>query len=783
MLKTVRVPEKFAPLFELAQTYVSRYFASMTAAPDRGTLEIQGQRYLLVRAASISVDFHAMVEKLHGDPEEAFLIANGLLFDIAHAMGLADAKAFAERMGVDDPIARLSAGPVHFAHAGWALVDISAESDPSPDENYYLLYDHPNSFESEAWLAAERRATHPVCSMSAGYSSGWCEHAFGLPLVAVEILCRARGDEACRFVMACPERVEDRIADYAVRHPELAERIRGHRVPGFFTQRTDTELARRNLELEQRYELRAQELTVVNQRLQLDILERKRAEAELNASKELNERLIEALPGGVVQVAKDGQVVSANAEAMRILGLDYDTLQQRYVKDFETRVVYEDGSPVSIEEYPVTRALQTGQTQPATTLGVKMPDGVISWGVYRAVAVRDPQTHEITGAVVTIYDISERKHVEEKLRHTQKLESLGVLAGGIAHDFNNLLVTILGNASFARSIAAGDAHLSPLLEEIELGARRATELTKQMLDYAGQGSTKLQTVDLPLLVREMSKLLTALIPKQVELHHHFQEGLPSIEGDATQLRQVVMNLITNAAESIVDTRGRVVISIERVDVTERELDQYLSHASGAGSFLKLAVTDDGCGMNEETLRRVFDPFFTTKFKGRGLGMAAVLGIVRRHGGAIRIESHVGVGTEVCVLIPATSATATPRRADGELGTILIVEDDAGVQAVARRVLTAKGYRVLTASDGVDGVRMFRQHAHEIRLILMDQTMPRMSGVEALRAIRALGSKVPVLLSSGYVAGLEAAEFAGFLEKPYDHVGLLAAVEAALSSRK
>jgi two-component system cell cycle sensor histidine kinase/response regulator CckA len=521
----------------------------------------------------------------------------------------------------------------------------------------------------------------------------------------------------------------------------------------------------------------------VNQRLQLDILERQRAEAELNASKELNERLIEALPGGVVRISKDGQVLSANAEAMRILGLDYDTLQQRYVKDFETRVVYEDGSPVGIEDYPVTKALKTGHTQPAQTLGVKKLNGEISWGAYRAVAIRAPETHEITGAVVTIYDITERKHVEEKLRHTQKLESLGVLAGGIAHDFNNLLVTILGNASFARSMASGDAQLVQLLEEIELGARRATELTKQMLDYAGQGATKLQTVDLPQLVREMSKLLSALIPKQVELHHHFQEGLPSIEGDATQLRQVVMNLITNAAESIVDTSGRVVISIERVDITASQLDQYISHASGPGSFLKLAVTDDGCGMNDDTLRRVFDPFFTTKFKGRGLGMAAVLGILRSHGGAIRIDSHEGVGTEVRVLLPAAGATAAPRRADGELGTILIVEDDAGVQAVARRVLSAKGYRVLTACDGVDGVRMFRQHSHEIRLILMDQTMPRMSGVEALRAIRALGSNVPVLLSSGYVAGLEATEFAGFLEKPYDHVGLLAAVEAALSSRK
>lgn len=782
MLKTVQVPEKFAPLFELAQTYVARYFETLKAEPEHGRLELQGHRYLLLRAASISVDFHAMVESRLGDPEEAFRVANGLLFDIAHAMGLADAKAFVERLGVDDPIARLSAGPVHFAHAGWARVDIAAESIPSPSTDCYLLYDHLSSFEAEAWLTAKRPASHPVCSMSAGYSSGWCEHAFGLPLVAVEILCRARGDQACRFVMAPPSRIEERIADYAARHPELAERIGGYRVPGFFAQRTDPELARRNLELERRYELRAQELAFMNQRLQLDIMERKRAEAELKASKELNERLLEALPGGVIQIAKDGRFQNANAEAIRILGLDPANFQEKNIRDFELQVIYEDGSPVAMEHYPVTRALTTGQPPPALTLGVKKPNGEIAWGVYRAVPIRAPESDEITGAVVTIYDITERKHVEEKLRHTQKLESLGVLAGGIAHDFNNLLVTILGNASFARSLASGNEQLLPLLEEIELGARRATELTKQMLDYAGQGSTKFQTVELPQLVREMSKLLSALIPKHVELHHHFQEALPSIEGDPTQLRQVVMNLITNAAESIVDKRGRIVITIERVDVTERELDQYMSHASGAGSFLKLAVTDDGCGMNEETLQKVFDPFFTTKFKGRGLGMAAVLGIVRRHGGAIRIDSHEGVGTEVRVLLPATPTSLPPRRTESELGTILIVEDDLGVQAVARRVLSAKGYRVLTASDGVDGVRVFRQHAHEIRLILMDLTMPRMSGVEALRAIRALGSDVPVLLSSGYVAGLEASEFAGFLEKPYDHVGLLAAVEAALSTR-
>src|SRR6187455_962830 len=201
MLNTVRVPDKLVPLFEEAQKYVARYFAEQRADVEHGSLEIGGQRYVLVRAASMSVEFYDMVRRFYGKEEEAHAVAHSLLFDIAHAMGMADAKVFVERMGVSDPIARLSAGPVHFAHAGWAFVDISPESNPSPDEDYYLLFDHPYSFESDSWLAAEKISDCPVCVMNAGYSSGWCEDSFGLSLVSVEILCRAKGDETCRFIM------------------------------------------------------------------------------------------------------------------------------------------------------------------------------------------------------------------------------------------------------------------------------------------------------------------------------------------------------------------------------------------------------------------------------------------------------------------------------------------------------------------------------------------------------------------------------------------------------
>jgi signal transduction histidine kinase/CheY-like chemotaxis protein len=754
MLKTVRVPEALAPLFELAQSYVSRYFADQRSEPERARIDIAGQRYVLVRAGALSVEFYELVKRLYGSADEAQAVAHGLLFDLAHAMGLSDAGTFAERMDVRDPIARLSAGPIHFAYAGWAFVDISPESAPSPDQDYYLLYDHPYSFESDSWLAAGKTSEHPVCVMNSGYSSGWCEHAFGRPLVAAEILCRAKGDDACRFIMAPPDRIEQRIRSYVERHPELASRIVGYKVESFLSKRTDAQLLRSNLDLERRELL----------------------------TRELNTRLIEALPGGVVEVGKDGSILNANAEAMRILGLSYDALTERVVADFESETVFEDGRPAPITEYPVTRALMTGQPQPAVTLGIKRKGHDVSWAVYRAVAVRDPATQAVTSAVVTLLDITERKRFEDKLRQTQKLESLGVLAGGIAHDFNNLLVTILGNASFAKSIAGNDPRLAPLLDQIELGAQRAAELTRQMLDYSGEGKLKVERLDLASAVREMARLLSALIPKQVELHYQFQEGLPPVEVDATQIRQVLMNLITNAAEALGDRPGRVIIAMEQRYLPEIELDGYEHHSLKPGSYIVLSVKDNGQGMSEETRRRVFDPFFTTKFQGRGLGMAAVLGIMRGHNGAIRIDSREGAGTEVRLLLPAReSGSIAP--AAGERGTVLVVDDDPGVLAIARRVLSAHGYRVLTAANGLEGVASFEEHRGEVSLVLMDMTMPQMNGLDALKRIRELDAEVPVLLSSGYgaSAAVHSHEFSGVLMKPYGFAELLSAVERSLGA--
>ncbi len=256
------------PLFLKAEEVVSGYFATMANRPEEGHLEIGGQRYLLVRAGSLSVEFFDLVAELYGmgREEEADAFARNLLFDLAHAMGRSDAKAFHTKLGLTDPVARLSAGPVHFAHAGWALVDIHPDSQPSPDEHFFLHYDHPASFEAQAWLDSGRTRLRPACIMNSGYSSGWCQESFGLPLVATELLCRAKGDPCCRFIMAPPHRMEARLQAYE--GMAGAPVPTGIEIPDFFSRkRLEEELRRSKDELEHRVEERTRELAVAHERM------------------------------------------------------------------------------------------------------------------------------------------------------------------------------------------------------------------------------------------------------------------------------------------------------------------------------------------------------------------------------------------------------------------------------------------------------------------------------------------------------------------------------------
>jgi signal transduction histidine kinase/ActR/RegA family two-component response regulator len=420
----------------------------------------------------------------------------------------------------------------------------------------------------------------------------------------------------------------------------------------------------------------------------------------------------------------------------------------------------------------------------------------VFWGFFNAVPLTVSGGGDVEGAVLMFVDITDRKRAEEERRslearvqHAQKLESLGILAGGIAHDFNNLLTGILGNVSLALDGLAEDAPLLGNLRRVERAAERAAELTNQMLAYAGKASFVVGPLSLNAVVRDLVPLLGSSVSKKAQLDYELDPTLPDIEGDRSQIEQVVMNLITNASDALDSGEGRIRI---RTGSTESELGG--ARRGDGGEWVFLEIADTGSGMDEPTRQRIFEPFFTTKFTGRGLGLAAVQGIVRGHGGRIRVESRVGDGTRFVVLLPVAAslarsvdlATDAEPRAVGA-GTVLVIDDEEAVREVAATALELAGYDVLSASDGLEGVALFEAHCETIVAVLLDASMPRMGGEDALARIRAFAGQVPVLVISGHserdaVARFEGAGIEGFLQKPFRAEQLVAKVHRLAAAR-
>ncbi|MEO8089254.1 MAG: response regulator [Gemmatimonadales bacterium] len=383
---------------------------------------------------------------------------------------------------------------------------------------------------------------------------------------------------------------------------------------------------------------------------------------------------------------------------------------------------------------------------------------------------------------------------EAQSRHVQKLESIGVLAGGIAHDFNNLLHVVLGNADIALSNLTKGSPAREPIDEVVRATLRAADLTRQLLAYSGKGTFVVRHLDLSTEVREMATLLRTGISKQATLAWELSPTLPAVSADPTQIRQIVMNLITNASDALGEAGGTITLrtGVTRVEDLEDHsfgvpLDGQGTPDPSKGPLVYLEIGDSGSGMTPDTLSRIFDPFFSTKFTGRGLGLAAVMGIVRSHHGQIRVRTAPSEGTAFRVLFPSVAGTARkPAKATGERsdwqgsGTILVVDDEEGVREVAERMLQEIGFQTMTAGDGRAALEIMEQAGDSVTAVLLDLSMPRMGGTETFRRLRALKPELPILMMSGYTEQVVAPQFSGagpgitgFLQKPFLAENLIA----------
>lgn len=402
------------------------------------------------------------------------------------------------------------------------------------------------------------------------------------------------------------------------------------------------------------------------------------------------------------------------------------------------------------------------------------------------------QERELELAAEVQRKTEELRQIELQMQRVEKLKCLGLLAGGIAHDFNNILTSILGNASLAQDGVPADTDPYTCLRQIEIAARRAADLCHKMLAYAGGAGMVRHPTDLSVVVKDIAVILQASISKKIQVELDLAPDLPMVEADPAQLQQVVMNLLLNASEAIGEQSGTIWIRTTSRECGRGDLsDSYIDENLEPGHYVVLEIRDSGCGMSQETRARLFDPFYTTKFKGRGLGLAAVLGIVRSHKGAIQIHSEQGHGAEFRVMLPATRhpagtehELALPPRRRRPGSCILVIDDEAAVRNLAIRALQSQGYGVESAGGGREGIACFGMHANRLDLVLLDMTMPDMSGIEVLQRLRVIRPDIPVILSSGYAEEhitqrTRQDPRLHFLQKPYQIGELFRVVDQSL----
>lgn len=527
-----------------------------------------------------------------------------------------------------------------------------------------------------------------------------------------------------------------------------------------------------------------------------DITERKKTEQALRKSEALYRNLVEHSPMGMHFYELDPQerliFKGANPSADQLLGMQHALLVDKSIE----------------EAFPgIVETEMAGHYRLAAREGIDWITEHIDYQDHRiagAFEIRAFQTSP--GQMVAVFmDISnrlkaetEKIEMERRLFHSQKLESLGLLAGGIAHDFNNLLASMLGNLDLAMMRISPISPARNNIEQAIQAIRRASDLTRQMLAYSGRGHFLVQTINLTEMVKENAHLLQAAMPKNVSFKLQLGHDLPPVLADIGQVQQVIMNLITNAAEAIGETTGIVTLKTSVLEADANLIQRSRTEIKPPpGWFVCLEVTDSGCGMDQETLNCLFDPFFTTKFTGRGLGMAAVLGIVRGHQGAIIVDSEEGRGTTFQILLPVSPETKVEAGDAGIFeqtvaqldqakisGTILVVDDEGYIRSLVREVLELRGLTVLEAENGWEALEIFSQRGKEIECVLLDLTMPRMDGLQTFENLKKLRPEVKVILSSGFAEeeatlNISRQDLAGFIQKPFQLENLCREVERVM----
>ncbi len=508
---------------------------------------------------------------------------------------------------------------------------------------------------------------------------------------------------------------------------------------------------------------------------ELDLLRQEldRSEQRHRESEERYRGLVEASFEGILIVV-NARIVEANDVAAAMSGYDRAELIGKGPLDLMTP----ESAKVSFDK------MQRGVTEPylidvvrkdGTRIRVEVHGRNVT---YRGQAARVTSLRDVTERQRQQAQLRlEQERFDEQVQQAQKLESIAVLAGGVAHDFNNLLLAILGNTELAMMHVPPDSRARESLKQVQIAAHNAADLTRQLLAYGGRGRFVVQPLSLNDVVTEMGQLLRASIAKKVTIQTRLDPRLPLLEADQAQMRQIVMNLITNAAEAIGDARGTITVKTSLRTLDDQEAKEiFLPEAAKPGDYIALDVSDTGQGMDAEVKARIFEPFFSTKFAGRGLGLAAVLGIVRGHHGVLSVRSEPGQGATFTVLLPAPEAAVTAARSEPEAtaqwnrnATVLIVDDEPAVLEVTARMLAHVGLSVLRAQNGREAIAHYTSQRDQIAVVLLDLTMPDLSGEETLQELRKLNPDVRVIVTSGYnlaESGQPVSGASAFLHKPY-----------------